>query len=71
MRTLILSVFLLLCSVFGVFASEADMEKQKTAVVIAAFGTTYDYGLVSLLKVAEDIEKQAGKILSVKQPDWY
>lgn len=60
MRTLILSVFLLLLSVCGVSASENSMEKEKTAVVIAAFGTTYDTGLSSLLKVAEDIKKEAG-----------
>lgn len=61
MRTLIMSVFLMLLSVCGVSASENIMEKEKTAVVIAAFGTTYDSGLSSLLKTAEELEKLAGK----------
>lgn len=60
MRTLIAFVLMLLYSVCGAQAAEAKMEKQKTAVVVAAFGTTYDKGLSSLLKITEDIRAQAG-----------
>ena len=61
MRTVILSALMLLFTVHGVFAMESDMEKQKTAVVVAAFGTTYDSTLSSLLKITEDIQKVSGE----------
>ncbi|MGE4319023.1 MAG: sirohydrochlorin cobaltochelatase [Deferribacterales bacterium] len=62
MRALILSAVVMLFTVFGVFASENSMEKQKTAVVIAAFGTTYDSALSSLLSISHELEKNTGDI---------
>lgn len=60
MRTLFAFVLMLLYSICGVQAAEVKMEKEKTAIVVAAFGTTYDTGLSSLIKIAEDIKAKSG-----------
>jgi sirohydrochlorin cobaltochelatase len=70
MRKFITSVVVLLLGVSGVFAAEMNMEKEKAkeknAVVIAAFGTTYESTLDSLLKIEKDIEAVVGKDVPVR-----
>lgn len=70
MRTFITSVIMLLLAVSGAFAAEMNMEKEKTkeknAVVIAAFGTTYESTLDSLLKIEQDIKAAVGKDVPVR-----
>ncbi|WP_277656904.1 sirohydrochlorin cobaltochelatase [Seleniivibrio woodruffii] len=66
MRTLFTSVLMLLFAATGVFASEVEMEKDKTAVVIAAFGTTYESTLDSLLKIEKDVKAAVGENVPVR-----
>lgn len=70
MRTFIASVIMLLLAVSGAFAAEMNMEKEKTkeksAVVIAAFGTTYESTLDSLLKIEADVKAAVGKDVPVR-----
>lgn len=70
MRTFIVSVIMLLLAVSGAFAAEMNMEKEKTkeksAVVIAAFGTTYESALDSLLKIEKDVKAVVGKEVPVR-----
>jgi len=68
MRTFIASVIMLLLAVSGALAAEMNMEKEnvKSAVVIAAFGTTYESTLDSLLKIEQDVKAVVGKDVPVR-----
>jgi len=59
MRKMLMVSLAVLLLTSSLFASEAEMEKSKSAVVIAAFGTSYESTIKSLLAISEDIQSAA------------
>ncbi|MDB1125245.1 sirohydrochlorin cobaltochelatase [Vibrio algarum] len=53
--TTLLFLTVLIC--FSSTVSSADSKQQKSAIVLAAFGTTYDTAVVSLLAIKQTVEE--------------